>query len=880
MADDNQPPIPSLQSESFDNRLWGDFDWRHACFVLIMITLAMFGDLLFSNSDRVLSAPGLDLYNGELSGLDGAYRALRNGNVSLWSPHLFSGSFVLATVLYPPNFFNFMLPLPQAVNAGIALHVFLAGFFMYLWAAYRRLHFLACLLAAVLFMFCGPYFMHVFAGHVGNLNAMTWAPLIFLAVDGMMDKPALKWGLLGSFAVAMLILTGQFQYVYYAAIAVVLYGCGRLFFTARRKYVIFGLLTIPVGSLLLTAFQMMPVMSASQEGVRGAGVSIGFAAMFSFPLENLITLAAPFFFGDIQVFPYWGRCYLWEMCIFTGVAGFFLAVHGVVAGERRTRYGLIAMVAILMLLALGAHTPLFRVLFDWLPGYDKFRGTSKFTFFAALFWILLAGYGLDSLLRQGVKSRRFFIIPFAAALMLGGVGVWIFSAATATTIGSFWTAIVRFVANTGESYSPVNLFGNGAFLAEAGSFSALTLYVAAGSCLIVAGLLFLVRSSRRTVYVLVLLAIIEIFAFARLNRPTFAYRDLNIEPFKAFYAAHPGDYRVLSFVNPNTAMSTGAQDIWGYGPVAMGRYVQFMAFTQGADPDRATTYLNIQQYHPLFKMLRLRYVFTPDEKGVRIQEYQDWMPRISLVEDWKAAGSRDGIFQELGKPDFDPRRMVILERSPTSVTISPELLTPVQPSPAAILPDTDSKSISATTTAKTTFAATHEIASRKAEATPPSAVSLITSEEIKSVGKRESATGSKGAYLPVSVNPDTRNTCAILEGGGDYLTVMANTTVPAILLITDNYSKGWRVKPLNPGPQQDYEIMPANYTLMAIPLTAGEHLLRIEYRPIQFIIGAWISAISLIIFGILTIFALRRKKVKDLKNNKAATSGQDSTPSR
>jgi len=99
----------------------------------------------------------------------------------------------------PPHFFNFMLPLPQAVNAGIALHVFLAGFFMYLWAAYRRLHPLACLMAAVLLMFSGPYFMHVFAGHVGNLNAMTWAPLIFLAVDGMMDKPALKWGILGIF---------------------------------------------------------------------------------------------------------------------------------------------------------------------------------------------------------------------------------------------------------------------------------------------------------------------------------------------------------------------------------------------------------------------------------------------------------------------------------------------------------------------------------------------------------------------------------------------------------------------------------------------------------------------------------------------------------
>jgi len=348
----NQPPVHS-QLESLDNHLWDVFDWRHAFFILFMITLAMFGDVLFAGSGRVLSAPGLDLYSGELSGLDGAYRALRNGNISLWSPHLFSGSFVLATVLYPPHFFNFMLPLPQAVNAGIAFHVFLAGFFMYLWASYRRLHPLACLLAAVLFMFCGPYFMHVFAGHVGNLNAMTWAPLIFLAVDGMMDKPALKWSLLGMFAVAMQMLTGQFQYAYYTAIAVVMYGCIRLFFVRKWKYIIPGLLTIPIGSLFLTAFQVFPVLTSAQEGVRGAGVASGFAAMFSFPPENLITLAAPFFFGDIQDFPYWGRCYLWEMCLFTGVSGFFLAIYGAVGCERRARYVLIAMIMILAILALA-----------------------------------------------------------------------------------------------------------------------------------------------------------------------------------------------------------------------------------------------------------------------------------------------------------------------------------------------------------------------------------------------------------------------------------------------------------------------------------------------------------------------------------------------
>ena len=35
---------------------------------------------------------------------------------------------------------------------------------------------------------------------------------------------------------------------------------------------------------------------------------------------------------------------------------------------------------VLFLLALGSHTPLFRVLYAWVPGFGSFRGNSKFIF--------------------------------------------------------------------------------------------------------------------------------------------------------------------------------------------------------------------------------------------------------------------------------------------------------------------------------------------------------------------------------------------------------------------------------------------------------------------------------------------------------------------
>ncbi|MGZ5566333.1 MAG: hypothetical protein ACXWKG_04895, partial [Limisphaerales bacterium] len=72
----------------------------------------------------------------------------------------------------------------------------------------------------------------------------------------------------------------------------------------------------------------------------------------------------------------------------------------------------------------------------------------------------------------------------------------------------------------------------------------------------------------------------------------------------------------------------------------------------------------------------------------------------------------------------------------------------------------------------------------------------------------------------------------------------------AILLVTDAYSRFWKVHALEPSSQQNYEILPADYCLRAVPLAAGHHLLKMEYRPPAFTVGKWVSLVS-----VLTYFA-------------------------
>lgn len=287
---------------------------------ILIVTLLLFGDALFTSRDKVLSAIGTDLSSQFVYWRHFGFSQLRHGNLALWNPHVFSGAPFLggfqSALLYPPNYLYLVLPLVKAINIGIALHVFLAGLFMYLWTAHRGLRPLACFTSAVLFMLGAPHFLHIYPGHLPNLCAMAWAPLLFLAIDGIFAKRTLDWCLLGIFAVAMLVLAGHPQYAYYTAIAVAIYCALRVVSAQQRLKIVVLLAAVLIGSVALTSAQLFTGLEATRESIRSGKLPFEYAAMFSFPPENLLTLLAPGFFGDMRSQTYWGRCYLWETSLF------------------------------------------------------------------------------------------------------------------------------------------------------------------------------------------------------------------------------------------------------------------------------------------------------------------------------------------------------------------------------------------------------------------------------------------------------------------------------------------------------------------------------------------------------------------------------------
>jgi hypothetical protein len=655
--------------------------------VLLLLVLCMFGDVLFTSRSLVLSDGQNDLASQFIYWRAFTADQLRHGHVPLWNPHVFCGTPFLgwaqAGVLYPPNWLDVILPLPLSINLGIVLHVFLAGLFTYLWGLRRGLHPVAAVTAAVLFMFSGAYFLHVYAGHLSLLCAIAWMPLVLTSVEGWMQTRSRSWILVGAVAIAMQIFAGDIQACFYTAVAAGLLLAFDLISARKRFEVLLGFLAMYIVAAALGAVQLLASFQAASESVRAGGISYRFASMVSFAPENLLTLLAPGFFGNMFTMPYWGQWYLWEMCLFIGISGLSLAVYGAVCGKRETRRALVPLALILLVLALGSNTPLFRLFYHWVPGFNRFRGNAKFIIELSLFMATLAGAGLDCLLHNPRGHKWLSLSLALAGILVGGAALELRATALATGSPNWWTQAMQHVYSTQASDLPTEVYTDPSAVKQAGAFAAKCLFVAAAEFLVLSGLTFLCGVNRRFVYVLGLTAIVEVFVFARSSRATFDPSSTQSSTLKAFLDQRPGDYRIAYQRTPNIAMGLDKADVWGYAPLALKRYAEFMAFTQGQSPDAANQYLDFSQFHSLHAMLRWRYAFVATKDGDRILTAKSVMPHLQLLQEYRVIHERDAIFQAMTSPTFDPQQQVILETEPSPA----QRLSPKKEPPASsILP--------------------------------------------------------------------------------------------------------------------------------------------------------------------------------------------------
>ncbi len=549
--------------------------------------------------------------------------------------------------------------------------------------------------------------------------------------------------------------------------------------------------------LALTCVQWSAGLAMADECVRKGGVPYEFAASLSLPPENWLTLIRPGIFGDLEHAPYWGRWYIWEMCLFFGAIGLFFSGVGLFHARRRLVLSVGGIVLALGVLAMGAYSPHFRFFYEHVPGFNVFRSNSKFGVLAVVFLIFLSAHGLD-LLCRGASEKLAAGMFFGSLAACGAVTLLIGAVEVCST--NAFQRIINASLNSGETFliNPQAAFGSTQAIEAAANFTAGELAVAwcfLAALSVVLGLVWR-RPQLRTRLAPLLLGLIafELLLFAWSMHASFSPELIRSRLGKAvlrepradggmanqpisnldlFMQQNLGDGRTLSLDTLNLApFMTGVDDMWGYGSDSVvRRHAEFLAFTQGDDPNAVTGYQRFTQVHPRFDMLRCKYVLALQPDGsmlVTPAPVPPPLPRFLLIRDWRVTPERDAVFEQISRADFDPRQTVLLERQPRGWSVS-------ESKPAA----------------------------------------------------------------------DAGGTIRILGESTDWQEIEVTLDKPAILLETDLYTPNWHVAALTGSSQTDYELIPANYVLRGVPLAAGTHRLRIEYRPAAFVVGKWVSLTAL-----------------------------------
>ena len=379
------------------------------------VLLMLFARILFSGSTLVSMADG-DLANQFYGWRQFGFSELAKGHLALWNPYLFCGSPYFAgfqsALLYPPNWLFMVLPLAFALNFSIAFHIFLAGFFTYLWMASNRLCFLAALFGSFIFMFGGSYFSHIYPGHLSNLCTMAWIPLVFLSVEGLLESPSLSQAWKTAGILSLQLLSGHAQYFIYTLLIAGLYAAFLIFWNPAlgpRK------MGAGVSSLFLalgvTAIQWLPALGAQGEYGRDFSASEGSLDFFSLHPLGLVSLFTPGLSGNPSLHSCWINSRIWwESNLFIGTTAFLFALNALRRPGKEDNWMVLGLALFSLGLSLGPATPLYPLL-ERLPLFHSFRGSFKFSIFFQAFAALLAARGFKLGFGRAIPIRVFLIGP-------------------------------------------------------------------------------------------------------------------------------------------------------------------------------------------------------------------------------------------------------------------------------------------------------------------------------------------------------------------------------------------------------------------------------------------------------------------------------------
>jgi hypothetical protein len=349
---------------------------------------------------------------------------LLNGRIPLWNPYIYGGTPFMAAfdtaVFYPLSWIAVLLPAVDGWNFLVLVQPLLSLIFMYLFLRSMKFEVATSVFGALAYALSG--WMIVYWQEILVLeHSFLWLPLALYASNRLWDRSHDKLGfILLILALSCSVFGGFLQ------MSIYVYGCVLLWnifcFARTIKQKSGRASAVRVGSaiivsLLLSSIQIIPSIEAFLLSPRGTDSSSSVFRNNLLPVQNLVTLVAPDYWGSPATYNYFGgNGFYFEKMIFIGIIPLLFALYGLFSVKNRTSLFWICMGIIA--LSLGFALPS-----SWLPYSLKIPVLSN-SYPTRIFavWVIsavtVASFGLEAFIKHQ-NWIKMVVILLGISLLLG-----------------------------------------------------------------------------------------------------------------------------------------------------------------------------------------------------------------------------------------------------------------------------------------------------------------------------------------------------------------------------------------------------------------------------------------------------------------------------
>lgn len=664
--------------------------------LLVPITLAMLPLLALYWSGNFAG----DIANEYLPFKLVALKAFKSGEAPLWNPYLFSGAPLLAdpqsSLLYPTQLLFLLLPPHIAFALVQYLHIVLLAV-----GTYKLLRLycdpLPALAGSLAFTLSGPVFNRLAAGHYTIIQVLAWIPWIFLCLDRYWLSQRPFWLVAGGVAIALQLLAGFPTLCFFTLLAIGVYLIHHFALTllehrwekAIKSTLWWGVMFLLAG--MLSAAQWLP----SLEFIALAGRALtgyAFVRQNSLPIVNIMTSVLPEIFGSALTHTAIQGAYWGEHSLYIGGLPPILSLIYVLRFRHHKRDGsgvylLLAVMSIV--LALGAHNPAYRLLFNYVPGFRQLAAVGRMTMLYAFFLSIVSAISIqhlaDWLPSASVQTRtllRWCAIVVSSllviALLVLTLGRGMLSAIAEPLI------LERYDHLASEKMQKLDIL----FLTQAASIFVFLCIVIAGGSL----MYYRMRSrlsARMFAIFSLLIILVDVGLFAlRLaggfdllltgDRNASSHYTAQTPAYLTAFSGEPSTFRILPlnsmrFINQGSQF--GIPAITGYNSLIMSSYLQFLGIIRGSPVDSVDRVPMIRTWHsPLLKILNVKYLVSYEplqDPHLELLHSSDvYVYRMNqtdaahafMVYHAEYFDSAEQVAARMAESSFDPLRSVLLER--------------------------------------------------------------------------------------------------------------------------------------------------------------------------------------------------------------------------